>query len=41
VRYFGFSTDWRDEILYFLLPDRFSDGAEEPRPLITCKAPAS
>ena len=38
MRYFGFPTDWRDEILYFLLPDRFSDGAEEPRPLITRKA---
>jgi glycosidase len=26
--------DWRDEILYFLLPDRFSDGQEHTRPLL-------
>jgi glycosidase len=26
--------DWRDEILYFLLPDRFSDGGETTRPLL-------
>lgn len=25
--------DWRDQVLYFLLPDRFSDGAEDQRPL--------
>lgn len=25
--------DWRDQVLYFLLPDRFSDGSEEERPL--------
>ena len=25
-------SDWRDEILYFLLPDRFSDGNEAQRP---------
>ena len=25
--------DWRDQILYFLLPDRFSDGQETGRPL--------
>jgi glycosidase len=24
--------DWRDEVLYFLLPDRFSDGQEHTRP---------
>src|SRR4029450_3920024 len=24
--------DWRDEVLYFLLPDRFSDGQENTRP---------
>src|SRR4051794_9005173 len=24
--------DWRDEVLYFLLPDRFSDGQEDRRP---------
>ncbi len=27
-------ADWRDEVLYFLLPDRFSDGAEATRPLL-------
>src|SRR5262245_823206 len=26
-------SDWRDEVLYFLLRDRFSDGAEDSRPL--------
>lgn len=25
---------WRDEVLYFLLVDRFSDGAEQGRPLV-------
>ena len=25
-------ADWRDEVLYFLLPDRFSDGREASRP---------
>lgn len=28
-------VDWRDEVLYFLLPDRFSDGGEDGRPLLT------
>lgn len=27
-------ADWRDEVLYFLLPDRFSDGGEASRPLL-------
>ncbi len=27
-------ADWRDETLYFLLPDRFSDGKEQTRPLL-------
>lgn len=27
-------SDWRDEVLYFLLPDRFSDGREHTRPLL-------
>jgi glycosidase len=27
-------VDWRDQILYFLLIDRFSDGHEEDRPLL-------
>src|SRR5688572_21189055 len=26
--------DWRDEVIYFLLPDRFSDGDEAQRPLL-------
>jgi glycosidase len=26
-------SDWRDHTLYFLLPDRFSDGEEDSRPL--------
>jgi glycosidase len=28
-------ADWRDEVLYFLLPDRFSDGHEDTRALLT------
>ena len=28
ARYFPSPTDWRDEVLYFLLPDRFSDVAD-------------
>src|SRR5262249_26349540 len=28
------ARDWRDEVLYFLLPDRFSDGQEAARPLL-------
>lgn len=28
-------VDWRDEVLYFLLPDRFSDGGEQGRPTMT------
>jgi len=32
--FFPSPADWRDEILYFLLPDRFSDGAEVGRPLL-------
>ncbi|MCF7975744.1 MAG: alpha-amylase [Phycisphaerae bacterium] len=27
-------SDWRDEVLYFLLPDRFSDAGEDGRPLL-------
>ena len=33
--YYSSPADWRDEILYFLLPDRFSDGREGDRPLLT------
>jgi glycosidase len=32
--YFSSPDDWRDEVLYFLLPDRFSDGQENKRTLI-------
>jgi glycosidase len=28
-------ADWRDEVLYFLLPDRFSDGLEDRREPLT------
>jgi len=30
----GSPIDWRDELLYFLLVDRFSDGQEASRPLL-------
>lgn len=33
-RYFPSPGDWRDEVLYFLLVDRFSDGAEANRPML-------
>lgn len=32
--------DWRDQILYFLLPDRFSDGNEHAHPLFDPSHPA-
>lgn len=32
--YYPSPVDWRDEILYFLLVDRFSDGREAERPLL-------
>jgi glycosidase len=35
ITYFPSPADWRDEVLYFLLPDRFSDGQETTRPLLT------
>ena len=31
--------DWRDQVLYFLLPDRFSDGGEDDRPLFSAAQP--
>ncbi|MCZ6619880.1 MAG: hypothetical protein O7E57_17315 [Gammaproteobacteria bacterium] len=31
-RYHPSPVDWRDEALYFLLVDRFSDGQEDTRP---------
>ncbi len=33
-QYYASPVDWRDEILYFLLVDRFSDGQEQTRPLL-------
>ncbi|MGH7313406.1 MAG: alpha-amylase family glycosyl hydrolase [Candidatus Rokuibacteriota bacterium] len=33
-RYHPSPADWRDEVLYFLLPDRFSDGQEGSRSLL-------
>lgn len=40
--YYASPVDWRDEVLYFLLVDRFSDGQEAGRPLLdrTNLAPA-
>lgn len=35
ITYFPSPIDWRDEVLYFLLPDRFSDGNEASRSLLT------
>lgn len=32
-RVFESPNKWRDQVLYFLLPDRFSDGKENERPL--------
>ncbi len=34
-------VDWRDELLYFLLVDRFSDGQEHTRPLLDRRNPAA
>ena len=33
-RYYPSPPDWRDQVLYFLLVDRFSDGQERTRPLL-------
>jgi len=35
ISFFPSPLDWRDQVLYFLLPDRFSDGNEEPGHLLT------
>ena len=35
IPYFPSPIDWRDQVLYFLLPDLFSDGKEASRPLLT------
>jgi hypothetical protein len=37
TNFFPSPTDWRDEVIYFLLPDRFSDGGESDRPLVNPK----
>ena len=34
TRLFQSPSDWRDEVIYFLLPDRFSDGHEDTRPMV-------
>jgi len=34
-------VDWRNEVLYFLLVDRFSDAAEASRPLLDRRDPAA
>ena len=39
--YFPSPADWRDEVLYFLLPDRFSDGQEAGRPIVDGSNPAA
>ena len=39
--YLGSPADWRDEVIYFLLPDRFSDGGEAVRPLLDPKNPTA
>lgn len=39
-RVFPSPADWRDQVLYFLLPDRFSDGNEHTRPLFDPAQPA-
>lgn len=35
IGYYPSPTNWRNEVLYFLLPDRFSDGNEASRALLT------
>jgi glycosidase len=40
-RVFPSPEDWRDELLYFLLPDRFSDGNEGGRPKFDPHTPAA
>lgn len=40
-KYHPSPADWRDEVLYFLLVDRFSDAQEATRPLLDRNAPAA
>jgi hypothetical protein len=35
LSYFPSPGDWQDQVLYFLLPDRFNDGKSDTRPLLT------
>ena len=37
--FYASPNDWRDEVLYFLLPDRFSDGQEGTRKLLDPSRP--
>jgi glycosidase len=39
--YYPSPVDWREEVLYFLLVDRFSDGQESMRPLLDRRDPGS
>ncbi|MFN0103961.1 MAG: alpha-amylase family glycosyl hydrolase [Bryobacteraceae bacterium] len=41
IAYHPSPIDWRDEVLYFLLPDRFSDGRESTRTLLDTAAIAA
>lgn len=34
ANYYPSAVDWREEVLYLVLPDRFSDGHEDQRPLL-------
>lgn len=34
AQYYASPVDWRNEVIYFLLVDRFSDGQESTRPLL-------
>ena len=40
-QYYPSPADWRDEVLYFLLVDRFSDGEDGKRPKLDRKHPDS
>lgn len=39
AKYHPSPADWRDEVIYFLLPDRFSDAREDTRPLLDPRNP--
>src|SRR4051794_15521740 len=40
-KFFPSPADWRDQVIYFLLPDRFSDGQEDSRPRLDRANPAA